>query len=99
MPRMKNLNLNVFGANGADGGGNGLSGVGNGLSGQNGADGISVSGANGITQRNSGGSSYNIDVQGNGCACVNGVCEGNCSDMEQIDLDNFDPLSWVESHI
>jgi len=38
------------------------------------------------------------DVSGNGCACSNGVCEGNCSDMEQIDLENFDPLDWVQSH-
>jgi hypothetical protein len=36
-----------------------------------------------------------IDVSGNGCACANGVCKGNCSDMEQIDLANFDPLDWV----
>ena len=38
----------------------------------------------------------NIDVSGNGCACANGVCKGNCSDMEKIDLENFDPLDWVQ---
>ena len=38
------------------------------------------------------------DVSGNGCACSNGVCEGNCSDMEQIDLENFDPLDYVQQH-
>jgi hypothetical protein len=38
------------------------------------------------------------DVSGNGCACSNGVCEGNCSDMEQIDLENFDPLQYVQQH-
>lgn len=42
---------------------------------------------------------YDIDVSGNGCACANGVCEGNCSDMEEIDLENFDPLEWVESQV
>ena len=39
------------------------------------------------------------DVAGNGCACSGGVCEGNCSDMEQIDLENFDPLDWVRSRV
>ena len=45
-----------------------------------------------------GGGSYDVDVSGNGCACANGHCKGNCSDMEQIDLANFDPLEYVQQH-
>jgi hypothetical protein len=60
----------------------------------------SANGNSRIVQKNSGsgGSNIDIDVEGNACACVNGICEGNCSDMEKIDLENFDPLSWVEEH-
>lgn len=45
--------------------------------------------------QSSNGNDNNIDVSGNGCACSNGVCKGNCADMEDIDLENFDPFDWV----
>lgn len=54
---------------------------------------------NGTSVKSTGsGSNYDIDVSGNGCACANGVCKGNCADMESIDLKNFDPLDWVEQN-
>lgn len=54
-----------------------------------------MSNKNKVVQTNTNGVSR-TDVSGNGCACSNGVCEGNCSEMEQIDLQNFSPLDWVE---
>lgn len=53
-----------------------------------------------LVQANSnGGSNIDLDVSGeNSCACANGVCKGNCSEMEQIDLENFDPLDWVQQN-
>ena len=82
---MKGFNLSsIFGGGAqANTGGGGNGGVS--------ASGDQTATAGGDTGRN-------VDVSGNGCACSNGVCKGNCADMEQIDLENFDPLSWVEQN-
>ena len=55
-------------------------------------------GSGGTKTARAGNGSPNLDVSGNGCACDSNGCIGNCSNMEQIDLENFDPLDWVKSH-
>lgn len=77
-----------------------------GTTGANGAPGVSM--VQQVQNSGSSGTNYtrttctngdcDISVKGNGCACANGVCRGNCSDMEKIDLENFDPLEWVQQH-
>ena len=97
---MKNLNLGNLGLGNILGGGAQATTNGQTITAEPGEAVTMTQQTNGnkIIQRNTKGGS-NISVQGKGaCACANGVCEGDCSDMEPIDLENFDPLEWVEQH-
>lgn len=41
----------------------------------------------------------NVDVAGNGCACSNGKCIGNCSQMDSGGLNGMSPKEYVKSKV